>query len=197
MKKTIIFLSLFFYFGIASVFAQPPCPESSTFTTVRLYAGDCEYYVDICIRCGTDIEAGYFSIFGFAKVDPDCKQALLFEEVLTSLNDQMMTESFIRAHCNNNIPPCPSGILVNNQFYDCWRKKLDPVYGLYYYTCTPADVCTTGYFLCWDGIQYTFTPIYNNESNNSNCPGINENLVPDPTIPNEESECFSVTTPCP
>ncbi len=196
MKKILILLCLFYFSGVISAIAQPQCPEGTQSTDVVLTVNNCDYKVIVCYKCGSETEAGYLSIWGFAKLDPECEQGWLFQEVVESINNQIMSSGIILTICEGQTTPCPQTIFFLNQLNDCWRKKLDPYYGILYYPCLPSDLCTTAFTICWDGANYVLTEIYNSQSNGYGCPAIMESGVPDPSIPNEESECFSISTPC-
>jgi hypothetical protein len=200
MKKIIIFLSLFFYIGIASALAIPSCPEGSTpLTNVQLNIGGCTYIVELCFKCGDAMNAGWVSIWSYTKKIQTCDPGPGWteEQILNEIKNQVSGEPFIRAQCGGNIPPCPDGIQFMVLTPDCWRKYYLPGWGIVNEPCLNFDFITCSFRICWLNGSYVKQDVYTSHPSNYSCPALQEYQVPDPTIPGETSDCFSVIVPCP
>jgi hypothetical protein len=189
-------------FAVSAKAQQEICPLGSQQMTVQLWAGGCEWNVDICYKCGL-FSTDQVSVIGATKVDSDCEPELTFNDVLADLNSQVFDWSYLSTVIcvGAEMLPCdeyPGGLWYDLCYHMCWTKQIDENGRLTYTAClTSQTYCMSGYRYCWDPItqQAVRYLMYGPSISGSfTCDNVLE-PIETPNYPNW-STCFEVSSPC-
>jgi hypothetical protein len=182
------------------------CPSGYTHyvRTVSVIVGGttCNYIIDICVLCEnvTHIDSLTIMLKAFRTLDTCNQDPNLVKAAISDLIlDPMWINTNIPFDCFTGFKPCANGYtyLIGKDPV-CWKKVgyLDDYNNLRiaYIGCYETCECETIYKICWDGQQFVKT-IHDGPNLIGNC-SCSEFEPPDPTSPDEESDCFYLEGPC-
>jgi len=201
MKINIVLLliltSLTFFFSLNKSFS---CPAGYTSITQVVTVGDCDYSVDLCVKCPTGPVPGFITFTGFRLTNPNCNNSLNIQQVFHGIINQISVFPFIQQLCAQlQAPPCPSATSITFRYPICLFKEkiryFDNDY-IVFYTCDNSAFCEDTWKYCWMGNEF----IKEHVSGPYLYGLINCELefwdVPNPVKYNEPTECFKLHTIC-
>lgn len=198
MKKYMIILfvisSIAFLMSLNKSYS---CPTGYTSITKVITVGDCDYSIDICVKCPTGPVPGTITFTGFRLTNPNCNNSLTIDQVFNGIKAAIMNWVFIQDLCAQlQAPPCNQAVVITFYWYNCWNKeKVNYFDGDYivYQTCDYDSYCEVKKKYCWNGNDFTAETISITQFGAPNCPC---NYPPDPTEYNQPTECFRINTVC-
>ena len=191
----ILLVSLTFLLSFVEAFS---CPEGYTSVTRVVTVGDCDYSVDICVKCPTGPVPGFATFTSFRLTDPDCNNSLDINQVFDGIKLAIMNYIFIWDLCDQlQAPPCEQGQQqVTFKWYNCWYKEKINYFEedyIVYNACDYDTYCEVVIQYCYDGDVLIPTPISVTQVGNPTCPW---EYYPDPTEYNQPTGCMRLHTEC-
>ncbi|OGU59181.1 MAG: hypothetical protein A2X64_07285 [Ignavibacteria bacterium GWF2_33_9] len=210
MKKFyfIVLIGIFFLISgeISKSAPNISCPSGYTHysrtVTITVGGTTCNYIIDICVLCEnvTHIDSLTIILKAFRTLDtcnqdPNLVHAAIYDLILST----SWINTNIPFECFTGFKPCNEGYtLITGIDPVCWKKVgyLDDENNLKiaYVGCYENCECITIYEICWDGRQYV-KRIHYGPFIAGNC-ACSQVEPPDPTAPDEETDCFYLDGPC-
>ncbi|MBP7215544.1 MAG: hypothetical protein KBA52_07910 [Candidatus Kapabacteria bacterium] len=176
------------------------CPTGYTSITKTITVGDCDYNVDLCVKCPTGPVPGFITFTGFRLSNPNCENSLDINQVFEGIKAQISNHIFIWNLCAElQAPPCNEGWSSPITFYwfFCWNKEKVSYFEedyIVYNACDYDNYCEETYVYCWNGNDYTSTRISGPTMHGvPYCP---DQFYPDPKEYNQPTPCFQIDTNC-
>jgi hypothetical protein len=195
MISNLIIVILIALFGFNNAIS---CPTGYTSIAKVITVGDCDYIVDICVKCPTGPVPGFITLTGFTLVDPNCNNSLNINQVFEGIKAAIMNFTFIQDLCAQlQAPPCNEAQPITFIWYNCWKKERINYFGvdhIYYSACDYDTYCEITKIYCWNGQDFTITIVSGPTQNGEpDCP---YSYPPDPENYNEPTNCFRIHTEC-
>jgi hypothetical protein len=190
----ILLVSLTFLLSYTEAFS---CPVGYTSVTKVVTVGDCDYSVDICVKCPTGPVPGKITFTSFTLTNPSCNNSLDINQVFDGIKLAISNFTFIQDLCVQlQAPPCNQAQLITFYWYNCWYEEKINYFEedhIVYRACDYDTYCEVVKRYCWNGnifVDYTDSVTQHGEPNR---PII---YYPDPTEYNQPTPCMRLHTEC-
>ncbi len=134
------------------------CPVGYTSITQVITVGDCDYSVDLCVKCPTGPVPGLITFTGFRLTNPNCNNSLNIQQVFNGIINQISIFPFIQQLCAQlQAPPCDQAVEFTFRYPICWYMEKIRYFEndyLVFTSCENGAYCEDAWKYCYMGENF-------------------------------------------